>query len=199
RSAGGAAVYANAAADLCKPGDPYGRGRRDTARRRARAPACRPISASSAAAWTAVSRAPGVGSRGGAGAAAAGVGLAAAAGLGLAAAGLALGAVRVDAPARGFAAGFLAALALAGASAFTFAGAAASTVAGAAAVTTSGSCAWLSRGGAPAGAGRFALRRWGRVRGSDPITPGLGSSLMRAQSWRTDRNIRREPKFSFYL
>lgn len=39
----------------------YGRGSRETARRSARAPACRPISVSSAAAWTAVSRGPGEG------------------------------------------------------------------------------------------------------------------------------------------
>src|SRR5262249_18011136 len=49
---------------------------------------------------------------------------------------------------------------------------------GAAALTTAGSWACVSTGGAPAGAGRLSLRRWGRVRGRDPITPGFGSSLM---------------------
>jgi hypothetical protein len=51
---------------------------------------------------------------------------------------------------------------------------------GAAAFATAGSAAlWLSTGGAPAGeAARLSLRRWGLVRGSDPMTPGLGSVLM---------------------
>ena len=42
-----------------RPGRVSGPGRRDSVRRSARALACRPISASSAAAWTAVSSAPG--------------------------------------------------------------------------------------------------------------------------------------------
>jgi hypothetical protein len=68
----------------------------------------------------------------------------------------------------------------------------------AAAFTTAGSCAWVSMGGAPAGAARFSLRRWGRVRGRDPITPGLGCLLIEDQSLRTDREARRSPKISFY-
>jgi hypothetical protein len=40
-------------------GEGYGRESRESVRRRARAPACRPISVNSAAAWTAVSSAPG--------------------------------------------------------------------------------------------------------------------------------------------
>jgi hypothetical protein len=49
-----------------------------------------------------------------------------------------------------------------------------------AAFTSFGSASlWLSTGGAPAGdAARLSLRRWGRVRGSDPITPGSGSVLI---------------------
>jgi hypothetical protein len=66
-----------------------------------------------------------------------------------------------------------------------------------AALTTSGSCACVSSGGAGAGAGRFSLRRWGRDRGRDPITPGLESSLI-AQSWRTEQKNRSPPKISFY-
>jgi hypothetical protein len=48
-----------------------------------------------------------------------------------------------------------------------------------AALTTAGSWACAATGGAPVGAGRLLLRRWGRVRGRDPITPGSGSSVMR--------------------
>jgi hypothetical protein len=113
--------------------------------------------------------------RGGVAFAARGVAFAARGGVAFAARGVAFAAV-------GAAAGFLALLDFGAAAAFT----------------TAGSCAWVSMGGAPAGAGRFSLRRWGRVRGRDPITPGLGCLLIEDQSLRTDREARRSPKISFY-
>jgi hypothetical protein len=71
---------------------------------------------------------------------------------------------------------------------------------GAAALATAGSTArWVSTGGAPTGgAARLALRRWGRVRGRDPITPGLGSGLM-VPIMAHDRKKHDVPKNSFYL
>jgi hypothetical protein len=167
-----------------------GRGRRETARRRARALADRPISASSAAACTAVlstswrrsgagcsrrRRADGVPS-GWAGWASRG---AARVGFGFAGAPAAVGVAGADAAA-GFAGVEAAFGFIGGEAAFGFVAAVAGfgpAPAARAAFGFDGSRGGAAAAASPGRAARLSLRRWGRERGSPPRTSEGGFSL----------------------
>jgi hypothetical protein len=164
-------------------------------RRSVRALACRPISASSAAAWTAVSTAPGAGGGGGAGSPA---GLRGALGLAATVPGLAVGlggpsglaAAVVRAGFAFGAAGALAlsvgctlaaaraGLALAPARAGFARGPVAGFVAGAATGSAAPPAGAALEGSAAGTSGRLSLRRWGRVWGREPRTPGWRGLLI---------------------